>query len=84
MFGVSLLGRFCSYTDDPLRSGFHVESVFYYFNGHLHKIDDSFHEFLNVFKAILLSFLHDYNKFEPSHISLIVFMHVMWSTVTNK
>ena len=29
MFGVSLLGRLCCYTDDPLRSGFHVESVFY-------------------------------------------------------
>ena len=29
MFGVSLLGRLCSYTDDPLRSEFHVESVFY-------------------------------------------------------
>ena len=28
MFEVSLLGRLCSYTDDPLRSGFHVESVF--------------------------------------------------------
>ena len=30
MFVVSLLGRLCSYTDNPLRSGFHVESVFYY------------------------------------------------------
>ena len=29
MFGVSLLGRLCSYTDNPLMSGFHVESVFY-------------------------------------------------------
>ena len=29
MFAVSLLDPLCSYTDDPLRSGFHVESVFY-------------------------------------------------------
>ena len=65
MFGVSLLGRLCCYTDDPLRSGFHVESVFYYTtavrstSGYLHKIDGGFHEFLNVFNATFLSFTHD-------------------------
>ena len=34
-------------------------------------------QIFSCFNATFLSFLHDYNQFEPSHISSMVFIHVI-------